>query len=111
LDLGKMEKCLSFLVGKHDFSSFRSSGSGNINPIREIIRAEIYSSDKNLLHFLFEANGFLRHMVRNIVGTVVEAGQGRMNYNEFVEIFQSRNRQLAGIKASPQGLFLRMVKY
>jgi len=111
LDLGEMRKCVSFLCGKHDFSSFRSSGSGNINPGREMIRAELHGPDKGVLRFVFESDGFLRHMVRNIVGTVVEVGQGKMGFNEFVEIFQSKDRRKAGIKAPPQGLFLTKVQY
>lgn len=111
LSFAEMEKCMSALVGKHEFSSFRSSGSGNINPVREMTRAEIHGPDKDVLCFVFEADGFLRHMVRNIVGTVVEVGRGRMDVHTFIEIFQSKDRRLAGIKAPPQGLFLKMVTY
>ena len=106
-----MEKCSSSLLGKHDFSSFKSSGSGNLNPVREMMRAEIHGPDNGVLRFVFEADGFLRHMVRNIVGTVVEAGRGRMDYSEFMDIFQAKDRRRAGIKAPPQGLFLKMVEY
>lgn len=111
LDLLGMEKCTHSLLGKHDFSSFKSSGSGNLNPVREMMRAEIHGPDHNELRFAFEADGFLRHMVRNIVGTVVEVGRGRMDYNEFMDIFHAKDRRMAGIKAPPQGLFLKTVEY
>ncbi len=111
LEIEAMHKCISTLCGKHDFSSFRSSGSGNRNPVREMMRAELQGPDQGLLRFDFEANGFLRHMVRNIVGTVVEVGQGKMGFDEFSEIFQSKDRRKAGIKAPPQGLFLIKVQY
>jgi tRNA pseudouridine38-40 synthase len=111
LEMEPMHKCISMLCGKHDFSSFRSSGSGNRNPVREMTRAELQGPDQGLLRFVFEANGFLRHMVRNIVGTVVEVGQGKMGFGEFSEIFQSKDRRKAGIKAPPQGLFLIKVQY
>jgi tRNA pseudouridine38-40 synthase len=111
LDREEMRKCLSLLCGEHDFSSFKSTGSGNLNPVRKMMRAEIHEPGKGLLHFIFEANGFLRHMVRNIVGTVVEVGQGKMGFNDFVAIFQGRDRAKAGIKAPPQGLFLIGVRY
>jgi tRNA pseudouridine38-40 synthase len=111
LDMEAMHKCISTLCGKHDFSSFRSSGSGNRNPVREMRRAELQGPAHGLLRFVFEANGFLRHMVRNIVGTVVEVGQGKMGFGEFSEIFQSKDRRKAGIKAPPQGLFLIKVLY
>jgi tRNA pseudouridine38-40 synthase len=111
LGIEGMHKCVSSLCGKHDFSSFRSTGSGNRNPVREMMRAELQGPDQGLLRFVFEADGFLRHMVRNIVGTVVEVGQGKMGFDEFGEIFQSKDRRRAGLKAPPQGLFLIEVQY
>ena len=111
LDREQMRQCLSSLCGEHDFSSFKSTGSGNLNPVRKMMRAEIHEPDKGLLYFVFEANGFLRHMVRNIVGTVVEVGQGKIGFNDFVTIFQAKDRGKAGVKAPPQGLFLTDVRY
>lgn len=111
LDLEKMERSLSLLVGKHDFSSFQSTGSGNLDPVREMITSEIGGPEDGIITLVFEANGFLRHMVRNIVGTVVDVGRGRINLNEFNDIFQSRDRKRAGMKAPAQGLFLKMVRY
>ena len=111
LDLEKMTRCLSQLLGRHDFSSFKSSGSGIINPVREMTKADLIGPEDGLLHFLFEADGFMRHMVRNIIGTVVEVGRDKITADEFVDIFHSRDRKKAGLKAPPQGLFLKMVKY
>jgi tRNA pseudouridine38-40 synthase len=112
LDRAGMEACVSLLKGRHDFSSFKSSGSENLNPVREMMRSELHESpDQSLIRFLFEADGFLRHMVRNIVGTVVEVGSGRTTPDEFLKIFEARDRKRAGIKAPPQGLFLTMVRY
>lgn len=111
LEMGEMERCSRLLVGRHDFSSFRSSGSGNADPVREMYRCEIHLLQGDILNFIFEANGFLRHMVRNIVGTLVEVGKGKMNYGGFQEIFQARDRRMAGIKAPAQGLFLAAVRY
>jgi tRNA pseudouridine38-40 synthase len=111
LDIEAMGSSLSMLIGRHDFSSFKSSGSANKDPVREMIRAELHGPRQGVLSFLFEANGFLRHMVRNIIGTVVEVGKDKISLDEFQEIFQSHNRINAGMKAPPQGLFLKMVKY
>lgn len=112
LDLKEMENCLSMLVGKKDFSSFKSSGSGNINPVREMYKADlIHHNEEGIVCFFFEAEGFLRHMVRNIVGTVTDAGLGRITSDDFEEIIKSMDRKKAGIKAPPQGLFLTMVNY
>jgi tRNA pseudouridine38-40 synthase len=111
LDFETMKACMDILLGRHDFTSFRSSGSTNINPVREMIRSELHRSEEDLLRFIFEADGFLRHMVRNIVGTLIEVGQRRFSYDDFVRIFNARDRRLAGTKAPPQGLYLTMVKY
>lgn len=112
LDRTAMEACVSLLRGRHDFSSFRSSGSDNVNPVRQMIRSELHGSpDEGLIHFAFEADGFLRHMVRNIVGTVIEVGSGRTTADGFLQILEAKDRKRAGIKAPPQGLFLTMVQY
>jgi len=111
LDIQVMAKCLAHLLGRYDFSSFRSSGSGNRDPVRSILRAELRETERSLLRVVIEADGFLRHMVRNIVGTVVEAGLGRIGLGGFEKILESRDRRSAGIKAPPQGLFLMDVQY
>jgi len=112
LDRAGMEACVSLLRGRHDFTSFRSSGSENLNPVRQMIRSELHGScDEGLVHFIFEADGFLRHMVRNIVGTVIEVGSGRIPPDGFLQILEAKDRKRAGIKAPPQGLFLTMVQY
>jgi tRNA pseudouridine38-40 synthase len=111
LNTAEMANCLSMLAGTHDLSSFRSSGSGNTNPVRTIRRAEIGRGEAGLLRVMIEADGFLRHMVRNIVGTVVEAGLGRIDLSKFEAILVARDRRLAGLKAPPQGLFLVEVRY
>lgn len=111
LDLPEMNKCLSLLIGEHDFSSFMSSGSSVRSPIRRMMKAEMHCPGAGLLFFEFQADGFLRHMVRNIVGTVVEVGKGRCDSVKFLEIIQARDRRLAGAKAPAQGLFLKRVYY
>ena len=111
LDVEKMSECLSLIKGTHDFSSFKSSGSGNIDPVRTILVARMERDADALLRVVIEGNGFLRHMVRNIVGTLVEVGLGRMDAKRFVGILESGDRRLAGRKAPPQGLFLMAVKY
>ena len=111
LDIETIAVCLAHLRGSHDFSSFRSSGSSNTNPVRSVLKAEINGPENGLLRIVIEADGFLRHMVRNIVGTVIEAGLGKISFNRFKAIVDSRDRRLAGVKAPPQGLFLVNVRY
>jgi tRNA pseudouridine38-40 synthase len=76
-----------------------------------MIRAGIHAQGDGMLRFLFEADGFLRHMVRNIVGTVVDVGRKKTGFNEFMDIFAAKDRRLAGLKAPAHGLFLVMVRY
>jgi len=111
LDVETMSECLSIIDGTHDFSAFKSSGSANTDPVRTILRNCIESDKDGVLRIIVEGNGFLRHMVRNIVGTLVETGTGRMDLKRFAEVLESGDRRMAGKKAPPQGLFLVAVKY
>jgi tRNA pseudouridine38-40 synthase len=112
LDFKVMRKCLSLIMGKHDFIAFRSTGTSNVNSVRDIHRAELTDIDEDgNAFFIFEADGFLKHMVRNIVGTIVDAGKGKITDSDFLEILESGDRKRAGYKAPPQGLFLTMVNY
>jgi tRNA pseudouridine38-40 synthase len=111
LNAEEMSKCLAVLTGRHDFSAFRSSGSGNLDPVRTVLRTELNGPEDGMIKLVIEAEGFLRHMVRNIVGTVVDAGLGKIDVSGFKEILESKDRQMAGIKAPSQGLFLMNVEY
>lgn len=111
LDMGGLRASMPFLVGRHDFSSFRSAGSANRDPIRTILRAEVLGEAKALLRIVLEADGFLRHMVRNIVGTLVEVGRGKRTPEGFAQVMASRDRTQAGPKAPAHGLFLVGVSY
>lgn len=111
LDLKAMEECLEIIKGAHDFSSFSSTGDAKIDPVRTIIQAKLRIQKDNLLRFNFEANGFLRHMVRNIMGAIVKVGLGEISVDSFCEILKSRDRQKVGVKAPPGGLYLKDVRY
>ena len=111
LNTKEIQKCLAFLEGTHNFSSFRSSGSGNINPVRSVKRAELRGPEHGFLRLIMEADGFLRHMVRNIIGTVVEVGLGKTSFDRFIEILELRDRRSAGVKAPARGLYLIEVRY
>ena len=112
LDLDAMRRCLARIEGEHDFSSFRSTGSANRNPVRRVLRADLHHGpEPGILVITLEANGFLRHMVRNIVGTLVDVGRGKIPKEAFPGILEAGERQKAGIKAPPGGLFLMAVRY
>jgi tRNA pseudouridine38-40 synthase len=109
------------LIGIHDFSSFRGPGNSIKNPVREVFSLSIERLDKinfmtvsikgNFLKISIEANGFLRHMVRNIAGTLVEIGRGRFSADRMSEILKSHDRRLAGPTAPANGLFLENIVY
>jgi tRNA pseudouridine38-40 synthase len=111
LNLMEMRKATRRLVGEHDFSSFRSVGSSTRTTVRRVIRAEWKRRQDDLIRFEIEANGFLKQMVRSIVGTLVEVGKGRIDAAEFRKILDSKDRRKAGPTAPAQGLFLKEVKY
>ncbi|MBU4345058.1 MAG: tRNA pseudouridine(38-40) synthase TruA [Proteobacteria bacterium] len=111
LNLEAMHLAISHILGTHDFKAFEGSGSPRSNTIRTVINATLIEPDQNNLSFQIEANGFLRYMVRNIVGTLVEVGLGKITPEDFKTILLSRDRNRAGATAPPHGLFLVNVKY
>jgi len=111
LNLGEMRRATQRLLGEHDFSSFRSAGSPTRTAVRKVIRAEWKRSREGLLTFEIEASGFLKQMVRAIVGTLVAAGRGKIDAEEFGRILESRDRTKAGPTAPAHGLFLKEVNY
>jgi tRNA pseudouridine38-40 synthase len=111
LDLQAMQECLEVVEGTHDFSYFCPAQDRKIDPVRRMIQASLKIREGNLLIFDFEANGFLRHMVRNIMGTIVKVGLGEMSAVRFAEILESKDPEHPGAKAPPSGLYLKDVKY
>ena len=112
LDLVAVRAGLSQLVGEHDFTSFRGQGCTAISPVRTVVRAEVEKHDVTGLFSIDVAGaGFLRHMVRNMVGTVINAGKGKHSADHVGEILRARNRTAAGVNAPPHGLFLWSVSY
>ena len=110
LNADTMNQTAALLIGDHDFSSFQGSDSVEHNPQRTILRSTVRHEGEFLLYEV-EARSFLRHMVRNIVGTLVDVGRGALSSARFAEIFAARDRTRAGVNAPPQGLFLIAVKY
>jgi tRNA pseudouridine38-40 synthase len=112
LDLHAMRVAMDFLKGQHDFSAFQTSGSPRSHAVRNVMDATLTTKNaEGYFVFTIQANGFLRGMVRNIVGTLVEVGLRKMLPEEFERILISRDRRQAGATAPPHGLFLREVKY
>ncbi|MBF0211446.1 MAG: tRNA pseudouridine(38-40) synthase TruA [Desulfamplus sp.] len=114
LDVDAMRCCSKVLIGKHDFKSFEASGSPRSHTVREIFCASIESVENNggrRVIFKIKGDGFLRFMVRNIVGTLVMAGLSKITPDDFKAILEAKNRAFAGATAPAKGLFLMRVNY
>jgi tRNA pseudouridine38-40 synthase len=121
LDLDGMKYAAQYLLGEHDFSCFRGSGCGSKQPVRTLFSLDItphksisfmkVSIKGDFVRLSFEANAFLRHMVRNMVGTLVEIGRGNMQPDMMTDLLNSRDRKKAGPTAPAQGLFLEKIIY
>lgn len=121
LELKSMTEAAQVLIGTYDFSSFMGTGSSIKNPVRQIFSLSIDRFEKidfmtvsikgEFIKIRIEANGFLRHMARNIIGTLVEIGRGRISADRMEEILKSHDRRLAGPTAPATGLFLERIVY
>lgn len=105
-----MNESIKDIIGVHDFSSFKKKNEKYKRHEREVLRAGVRRRGE-FIYIFIEATGFLRYMVRNIVGTLVLVGEGKISKDDFTAILQSRDRVNAGPTAPPQGLFLRKIRY
>lgn len=110
LDLAAMRAAAAHLVGTHDFSAFRSSQCQAKSPLRDL-RCLVIERDGDMIRFCLEANAFLHHMVRNIIGCLVYVGKGRFDPDWIGDLLRSRDRSLAAPTFAPQGLYLTAVDY
>jgi tRNA pseudouridine38-40 synthase len=117
LDFGRMRSCLDLLIGRHDFSSFENSGSRDKKSsqgrgaVRTLFTAKIEKHSQDTFAIEVTGDGFLRNMVRNIVGTLLESGEKKISVDGFSAILKAKNRAMAGPTAPPHGLFLQRVLY
>ncbi|MGE5581661.1 MAG: tRNA pseudouridine(38-40) synthase TruA [Bacillota bacterium] len=110
LDVGKIEETCLLIVGKHDFKSFQAAGSPVKTTIRTVNFCRVHRDGPEII-FTINADGFLYHMVRNIIGTLILVGNGRLTKNQFRRILEQHDRGLAGPTAPAGGLCLEEVFY
>lgn len=119
LDTDKIKMCLKYIEGTHDFTSFEGSGSRDTSVLsgRGAVRTLFKTcftpvpTKNETWSFHFTGDGFLRHMVRNLVGTLIEVGKEKKTPDDFISILQKRDRRLAGPTAPAHGLVLEKVFY
>jgi tRNA pseudouridine38-40 synthase len=110
LNLDAMRAGAARVVGTHDFSAFQSTGSETSGTVRTVLRSQ-FSDTAGRLTYEVEGDGFLRHMVRALVGTLVEIGRGWRTADSMASLLRGSSRAEAGATAPPQGLFLVRVDY
>ncbi len=110
LERENMREASRYLIGRHDFSSFLAQGSPVYSPVRKIEKVVFFVKGRFMVIYI-RADSFLYRMVRNIIGTLVEVGRGRISPPEVKEILDARDRTAAGPTAPPQGLYLVRIRY
>ncbi len=110
LDVEQMYAAAQVLLGRHDFSTFRSAGCSAQHAIREVTTINV-TRQEDIVKIDIAANAFLYHMVRNIVGSLIAVGLGKKSNKWFAEIFAAQNRKLAGVTAESRGLCFMNVRY
>jgi tRNA pseudouridine38-40 synthase len=111
LDVGAMRAAAAHLVGRHDFAAFQAADCACEHAVREVRRLDILGEAGGQIELVFEATAFVKHMVRNMVGTLVEVGQGKRTPDSLPALLASLDRREAGPTAPPQGLCLEEVFY
>jgi tRNA pseudouridine38-40 synthase len=110
LDLAKMNEASRAIVGEYDFAAFQGTGSRTHSTVRRIISAE-WRANGAAVTFAICGQGFLRHMVRSLAGTLIEVGHGRRPVDDLARLVAAPERSDAGRTAPPHGLFLVSVLY
>jgi tRNA pseudouridine38-40 synthase len=110
LDLELMQQAVPYLLGEHDFTSFRASACQALSPVKNLLRVEI-SRRGAYWRFEFEANAFLHHMIRNIMGCLITIGQGKQPPQWMETVIAARSRDAAAPTFAPDGLYFLGPRY
>jgi len=115
LNIEAMKSASKYLIGKNDFSSFKASDGESIDSVREVYSVDIKEESFYLYDIAYvidvTGNGFLKNMVRNIVGTLIDVGSTKITSGDFKQILDAKDRKKAGVCAPASGLYLVSVMY
>lgn len=113
LDVVAIERALKYIEGTHDFKSFTKADDKKEDYVRTIVQTNLIRDLKNVNFITISifGTGFMRYMVRNIVGTLLEIGEGKLKSEDIIDILAAKDRRKAGITAKPEGLYLKNVFY
>ena len=110
LDLNKMKKCSNLFLGEHNFKGFCSS-KAQAKTFERTIESCSIKKNGNIIKFVITGNGFLQHMVRIIVGTLVDVGRGKLSMQDVEDALNNGDRSKSGKTMEPQGLYLKRIYY
>ncbi len=111
VELEKLQECAALLVGTHDFTAFTPTDTYHVRFERDVQAAFWRARDRDLLEFWIEADTFMRHMNRTLVGTMLDVARGRLSTNDFVQLLEGAQRAAAGPTAPAHGLYFARAGY
>ena len=111
MDRVALEACAAAVVGTHDFTAFTPTETDHVRFERDVMRAEWIDESEHVLAFWIEADTFMRHMVRVLVGSMLAVASGRYDIAWFVDLLNGRPRSAAAETAPAHGLYLESVRY
>lgn len=110
LNLKEIKRSFEYLIGEHNFKSFSKTDETKEDYVRTIYKITM-KNDSGLLTFTIKGTGFFRYMIRNIMGTLIEIGEGKRSSKDIIDILKAQDRRKAGKTAPPEGLYLKDIYY
>jgi tRNA pseudouridine38-40 synthase len=111
IDRAALDRCAALIIGTYDFTAFTPTQTDHVLFTRTVLRAEWRDPEPHVLELWIEAETFMRHMVRTLVGTMLDVAGGRRSEADFRSLLEGRPREHAGDTAPPHGLYLESVRY